>query len=450
LYERNVDSYFAPASDAKLFTTAFALGTLGPEYRIRTTVNSSATVDANGLLNGDLVLIGRGDANLSNRKFPYDKKMEREGPPEKVLAELVDAVVVRGIKEITGDVIVDDSLFQPERFASGWAIDDMLWSYGAAVSAVAVNDNTFTLELKPGALPGDPATFTLNPASNFYSVENLVRTGARGSAEQLAVARDPGSLLIHLSGAMPAGGSPRLLTLAVDAPAEYAANLLLRLLGLRGIHVRGRARARHAQFANDPVLSPANPAEQNILAEHISPPLVDDIRLTNKSSDNLHAELLMLLAAHEKIGAMSYEEAEKCAALFFKTAGIADGDIVLTDGSGLSRRDLVTPRAVVQLLRYANTQSWADLYRSSLPVAGEDGTLAERMKTTPAAGRVFAKTGTFEHVNSLSGYAATVRGANLIFSILGNDNNLRARAANAAIDAITVAMVEELGTAGKK
>jgi D-alanyl-D-alanine carboxypeptidase/D-alanyl-D-alanine-endopeptidase (penicillin-binding protein 4) len=452
LYERNADSYFAPASDAKLFTTAFALAILGPDYRVKTTINSSAPVDSNGMLNGDLVLIGRGDANLSNRKFPYEKKVERDGPPEKVLAEFADAVAARGVTEITGDVVVDDSLFQPERFPSGWAIDDMLWSYGAAVSAIAVNDNTFTLELKPGALPGDPATFTLNPASNFYSVENLVRTGPRGSAEQLAVARDPGSVLIHLTGAMPAGGQSRTLTFAVDAPAEYAANLLARLLGLRGIHVRGSARARHAHFADDPVLSTTIPAEQNILAEHMSPPLAEDIRLTNKNSENLHAELLLLLAAHEKAGAMSYEEAEKCAALFFKTAGIADGDVVLTDGSGLSRRDLVTPRAVVQLLRYAVTQPWAELYRSSLPVAGEDGTLTERMKNTTAAGRVFAKTGTFEHVNSLSGYATTVRGANLIFSILGNDNNLRARAANAAIDAITVAMVEELGpaTLGKK
>ena len=124
-------------------------------------------------------------------------------------------------------------------------------------------------------------------------------------------------------------------------------------------------------------------------------PLSDEVRLTNKNSENLHAELMLLLAAHEKVGATTYEEAEKFATDFFRTAGIADGDVALSDGSGLSRRDLVTPRAIVQLLSYAATQSWGELYRSSLPVAGEDGTLAERMKNTPAAGRVFAKTGTF-------------------------------------------------------
>ena len=120
------------------------------------------------MLNGDLVLIGRGDANLSNRKFPYDKKEEREGPPEKVLAEFADAVAARGVKEITGDVIADDSLFQHGKFPSGWLVDDILWSYGAAVSAIAVNDNTFTLECGParmkasrrGTTPGSPPIST--------------------------------------------------------------------------------------------------------------------------------------------------------------------------------------------------------------------------------------------------------------------------------------------------
>ena len=118
---------------------------------------------------------------------------------------------------------------------------------------------------------------------------------------------------------------------------------------------------------------------------------------------------------------------------------------MLEDGSGLPRRDLVTPRAVVQLLRYAETQPWGELYGSSLPIAGQDGTLSERMKNTPAAGRVFAKTGTFEHVNSMSGYATTLRGAHLIFSIFGNNNAIHAQTADEFLDAIAVAMVEELG-----
>jgi D-alanyl-D-alanine carboxypeptidase/D-alanyl-D-alanine-endopeptidase (penicillin-binding protein 4) len=442
LYARNADRYFMPASNAKLFTTALALATLGPDYRVRTVLASNGAVGAGGVLSGDLVLLGRGDANLSNRKFPYNKKEEREGPPEKVLAELCDAIAASGLKEITGDVIADDSLFQHEKFPSGWLVDDLLWSYGAAVSAIAVDDNTFTLELRPGDREGDPARYDAGLARDFYTIENTVVSAARGSEEKLAVARDPGSRLIHVSGAMPLDAQPRRLTIAVEEPAEYAAGLLASLLAGRGVKIDGVARARHAG------LSAADPAApQNVLAEHTSVPLSDEIRLTNKNSENLHAELLLLLAAHEKTGARNYEDALKFASDFYGTAGISRDDVVLSDASGLSRKDLVTPRAVVQLLRYAAKQPWGELYRSTLPVAGEDGTLADRMKNTPAAGRVFAKTGTIGHGNALSGYATSLRGERLLFSILGNNNNLHAQDANKVIDAICVAMVEEFGSA---
>jgi D-alanyl-D-alanine carboxypeptidase/D-alanyl-D-alanine-endopeptidase (penicillin-binding protein 4) len=447
LYARNPDAYFMPASDAKLFSTALALATLGPDYRERTTVASNGALDANGVLNGDLVLVGRGDPSLSNRKFPYGKKEEREGPADKVLAELADAVAARGVKEIAGDVVADDSMFQHELFPSGWLADDMLWSYGAAVSAIAVNDNTFTLDLRPGTSEGDPARYEAPLAADFYHVENMIRTGPRGIEEKIAAARDPGSRVIHLSGIVPMDAPPRRLTFAIEAPAEFAASVLARLLVARGVRVDGQARARHAGSPPGETISlPTS------LAEHISVPLSDEVRLTNKNSENLHAELLLLLAAHEKAGAADYEDAMKFASDFFRRAGIADGDVVLSDGSGLSRKDLVTPRAVVQLLRYASTQPWGELYRSTLPVAGEDGTLSDRMKNTPAEGRIFAKTGTIGHGNTLSGYATTARGEHLLFSILGNNNNLHAQDANKVIDAICVAMVEELAPApaGKK
>jgi D-alanyl-D-alanine carboxypeptidase/D-alanyl-D-alanine-endopeptidase (penicillin-binding protein 4) len=176
-------------------------------------------------------------------------------------------------------------------------------------------------------------------------------------------------------------------------------------------------------------------------------PLAEEIRHVNKNSLNLHAELLLLLAAHEKSGAVSREDAVKFAADFYRTAGIADGDIVLSDGSGLSRRDLVTPRGIVQLLNYAAAQPWGEVYRASLPIAGIDGTLSERMKNTAAEGHIFAKTGTVEHVVALSGYATTAHGAHLTFSILGNNNSLHAQSADAVLDSIAVAMVEELGAA---
>jgi serine-type D-Ala-D-Ala carboxypeptidase/endopeptidase (penicillin-binding protein 4) len=444
LYARNAGNFFLPASDAKLFTTALALATLGPGYRIRTTISTNGALDADGILSGDLILNGRGDANLSNRKFPYDKKVERDGPSEKALAALADAVVARGVKEIDGGVVADDSLFQQERFPSGWTVDDMLWSYGAAVSAIAINDNTFTLDLRPGGIAGDPATYAVDPAADFYTIENRILTSPRGSEEKLAAARDPGSRLVRVSGTMPAGGPPRRLTIAIEEPAEYAATLLARLLRARGVEIRGLARARHF---GDPALSASDRPAETVLAERTGEPLAEEIRHVNKNSLNLHAELLLLLAAHEKSGATSRDDALKFAADFYRSAGIADGDVVLNDGSGLSRRDLVTPRAVVQLLNYAATQPWGEAYRASLPVAGVDGTLSERMKNTAAEAHIFAKTGTVEHVVALSGYATTAHGAHVTFSILGNNNSLHAQSADAVLDSIAVAMVEELGAA---
>ncbi len=439
LYALNAQKYFAPASNAKLFTTALALATLGPAYRFRTTVETRGTLDRQGRVRGDVVLVGRGDANLSNRKLPFEKKVEREGPPEKVLAELADQVVARGVRRIEGDIVADDGYFAYERFPSGWTVEDMMWSYGAAVSALAVDDNTFFLELRPGAREGAPARFGVEPDKGFYRIQNEVRTGAAGSEQKLEVSREPGSRQFVLRGSIPLRAEPHKLTLAVEEPAEYAAQLLKRLLEARGVRIHGQARARHA-----PEEKPGAPA---VLAEHLSPPLVDDIRLVHKISQNLHAELLLRTAAREKIGATSTEAALQFAQEFFNSIGIAPGDVALHDGSGLSRRDLVTPQAVLALLQYAARQPWGGLFRSTLPVAGEDGTLDERMANTPAAGRIQAKTGTLDHVNSLSGYATTARGAKLVFSMFGNNHTLRGKEATGVLDAMAVAMVEELGAA---
>ncbi len=448
LFTQNADKYFLPASNAKLFTAALALATLGPGYCFHTTIETRAAVDANGALQGDLVLIGRGDPNLSNRKVPFESRTARDGPPEKILVELADAVVALGIKKITGDVIADDSYFSGGAYPSGWAIDDMLWTYGVPVSAIEINEGSLSIELRPGDSAGLPAVFTSDSLAGIYQIQNLVTTGPRGSEQKLAVERSPGSTAIFLRGTMPVGAPPHSLAIAIDRPAEYAAALLKNLLEARGIQINGRARARHAgddgaEFISSPV--GVQIGAPTVLAEHISQPLSETLRVMHKISQNLHAELLLRTAARQKTSDSTADAAIQFEEDFRAGIGITDADAIMTDASGLSRKDMVTPQSEAMLLRWAATQPWYEIFHASLPVAGVDGTLTDRMAHTPAAEHVWAKTGSLSHVDSLAGYAITTRGAHLVFSFMANNHNLKGRAATDVLDALAVAMVEDLG-----
>src|SRR5438876_7978565 len=291
LYEQNADKYFVPASNMKLFTTALALAKLEPEYRFHTTLETQDAISSEGALRGDVTLVGHGDPNLSNRKFPYERKEEFDGPPEKALLELADALVAKGVKEISGDVIGDDSYFPRERYPNGWEIDDMVWEYGAAISAIVVDDNTVALTLTPGEQASNPVQGTVTPATPDFTVVNRVTTSAAEMKSDLTLTREPGANLVVVKGSLPAKSAPRKLVLAIEEPAQHAATLLKRLLEERGIKGGGVARGRHQQqeAAGDPVG----------LAEHVSAPLGDTVKLVNKISQNLHTEMLLRTVARQ-------------------------------------------------------------------------------------------------------------------------------------------------------
>lgn len=440
IYSQNADRYFMPASNTKLFTSAMALATLGPDFRIRTTIESADAPDSAGVLRGDLVLVGRGDANLSSRVFPFGDHPERNGPPEKALADFADQVVASGVKEISGDIVADDSYFAPERYPPGWTIDDAVWGYGAAISALAINDNYISVILHPAASAGGPLTYSAAPWPGIYALRNDTTTTAAGTEPMLRLERDIDSQTFHLTGTLPLDAPARELQLAMTQPAENAAAVLMQLLEARGVRVGGHSRARHGDRNAQPLVSPGT----HVLAEHLSPPLVEDVRITNKLSMNLHAELMLRVAAREKTGAITLDDAVAFAEQFRQSIGILPDEVQLTDGSGLSRGDLLTPQSVVHLLAYARRQRWGADFENALPAAGQDGTLETRMRGTAAVGRVHAKTGLVEHVNSLSGYATSVRGAHLIFSIFGNNTGNHGAGATKVVDSICVAMVEEL------
>jgi serine-type D-Ala-D-Ala carboxypeptidase/endopeptidase (penicillin-binding protein 4) len=442
LYEQNADKYFVPASNMKLFTTALALAKLGPEYRFHTTLETRGTISSEGVLGGDLALVGHGDPNLSNRKFPYELKEEFDGPPEKALVELADAVVAKGVKEISGDVIGDDSYFPRERYPNGWEIDDMVWEYGAAISAIVVDDNTVALTLTPGEQAGNPVQGTVTPATPDFTVENDVVTSAADVKPDLTLTRDPGANIVVVKGSLPAKSAPRKLVLAIEEPAQHAAATLKRLLEERGIKIDGVAKARHAQegTAGDPA----------VLAEHVSVPLGDAVKLINKISQNLHTEMLLRTVARQSGVWATPDELMKVPADFYSTAGVAPGDVIQADASGLSRHDLVTPRAIVTLLSFAQKQSWFEFYYASLPVAGVDGTLEDRMKNSSATGRIHAKTGSVEHVRTLSGFAETPGGRRVIFSFLSNNQGGKSHEAADALTGLCVAMLEEFNVTPPK
>ncbi|HEY6270610.1 MAG TPA: D-alanyl-D-alanine carboxypeptidase/D-alanyl-D-alanine-endopeptidase [Terriglobales bacterium] len=484
LYSLNEDQLFLPASNAKLFTTAAALSLAGPDYRFRTTVESAGQIDANGHLLGDLVIVGRGDPNISGRVLPYALKTERLPPHTQMLEDLAGQIAERGVKVVEGDIIGDDTFYAPERYGEGWAQDDLQWPDGAPVSALSFNDNVLFVKIQPGAHDGDKAAITLEPETDYYQIENAVMTAPAGGTRKIGMHHDPGSKAVVIWGWLPENDAGVSEALAVDDPAALTAELLRSLLEQRGITVTGRTRARHgdaAQFFDRPLeqaapaklqsgccpselhpapvsspvptsgpLATSDPsAATTILAEHVSLPFIEDLRVINKTSQNLHAELALRLAGRLDGAGGSFEGGEAAVKQFLLKAGLREEEFVLLDGSGLSRRDLVTPAAVTRLLIYARHQTWGQAYEESLPDGGVDGSLSERFLNTPAVGLIHAKTGTLSHVSALSGYGQTMKGSRFVFSILCNDYNLPQSKVIPAIDAVVKLLVTQGDTARK-
>lgn len=459
LFDYNGEALFTPASNTKLFTTAATLALIGPDYRFHTSVVARSAPDANGAVQGDLVLIGRGDPNLSGRPLPYrypisDEPATLAQAPDRPIEVLADQLQQRGVKQVVGNIVGDDSYFSFERYPEGWAQDDLLWGYGAAVSALCVDDNSILLHVLPGARAGDPAAVQLTPWADIYSLRNeIVTTPAGSGRSHIELDRDPDSTQLVLQGTIPVGDKGDWEALGVQRPALFAARLLKQALERRGIVIYGRAEARHAPLlppAPLPLAAPAKggdgqagvaAAPQVQLADYASVPLVEDLQLIDKISQNLHAELMLRLLGKLKAGQGSLAAGRAVRGAFLAGIGLGPHEYFFRDGSGLSRENLVQPAAIVKLLVYMDGQPQAADWHSLLPLAGEDGSLADRFKNTPAAGRIQAKTGYVEHVFALSGYATTLAGERLAFSILVNNDDMPGHQVREVMDTLATSFV---------
>ena len=403
------DARFIPASNTKMFTTAAAFATLAGLDRPDAKGGASVRLETQGRRPPDVVLKGHGDARLSSAADCVTD----------CLAALADAVAAR--TRVVRDIVGDDTLFPDQRWSPGMSWNNLHTRSGTATSALSLDDNELPMRVLPSA-PGQPPKLDLLP---YYQVDNYAVTTATG-ATKLEFDRLPGSNIVRLTGTIAAGAQPELMRLAIDDPAHYAAWRLKMLLEARGVRVTGTATARHRPLtsADDPAkrngAPPARPPELEPLARLTPPPLIEDLTQVNKVSQNLHAELMLRRVGREN-GSGSIADGVAAIRSMLEQAGVPGAAYDFADGSGMSTYNRVAPRGTVTFLRWIAAQPWGDAWRETLPVSGVDGTLSRRFRGTPLEGRLFAKTGTLNATNALSGYLLTKSGRTLLFSAFAND-----------------------------
>jgi D-alanyl-D-alanine carboxypeptidase/D-alanyl-D-alanine-endopeptidase (penicillin-binding protein 4) len=367
---------------------------------------------------------------------------------------LADQLATRGVRRIHGDLVADASYFAGPPIGNGWEAFDLLSGFAAPASALSVDENQWRLTVTPAANAGQPAQVDLDPAS-VMRLDGHLLTAPIDAASDINLYRAPGSDVLHAFGTIAAQSPARSFRLAMDDPARVAGYQLLQALKQRGIRLDGQLRVLHW-----PQRDEALQAGAVVLAEVRSPPLAVALREGLKRSQNLYLQNLLQLAGTRAHAAASVDPSAPAGFLsaadwgihalrqLLDRIGIPPSASLIAEGTGLSRRDLTTPDALVRLLGFLANGPDADAWRDMLPVAGVDGTLAGRMRGTPAAGNVHAKTGSMTYVNGLAGYVTSAAGEHLAFAILLNDYEPpEGSPASADVDAIAV-WLAELG--GKK
>ncbi len=445
VFEDNAEKYFMPASNMKSFTVATAIEKLTPDFRFITSVFAPVKPDANGSIKGALSIFGRGDISFSTAFYGGDYYGG--------LDALADKIARTGVKRIEGDLIGDDGYFSGSAIPAGWEWDDLQWYYGAEVSALPFNDNALNLSVKPASVEF-PCIVNLLPFNSVMRIVNTCRTTASSVKRNLTVKKGLDQNVLEISGTMPVGDRGFSNYVTVSHPSELFITLLKQRLEKKGVVITGQARILTALEKTILAVASTLPPVQITTLE--SPPFSVIAAKTMKPSQNLYTETILWTLGQEgrsatitnavtpqtnpflNSQATSADKGIFVVRSFLNEIGVAPDGIIQHDGSGLSRHNLVTPSALVQLYGYmAKRSRYTDAWLNALTIGSVDGTLQNRFKGTKAAGNVRGKTGTIDQVSALSGYVTTASGEKLVFSILVNgveDTRLR----QAVIDEIVV------------
>jgi D-alanyl-D-alanine carboxypeptidase/D-alanyl-D-alanine-endopeptidase (penicillin-binding protein 4) len=417
LFERNPDALLVPASVLKLLSVASAVDAVGWDYRFETSLRSSAAI-IDGVLKGDLVVVGAGDPSIG-------------GPAGDDLTAWVDALAALGIKRIDGRVVGDDDAIEEPRPALSWGWDDLGYRTGAIFGALNFAQNRMTVRVVAGRAEGAPTSLVAEPLAAYRALANRTVTGARGSRQLLWPEQRPGEAALTIAGSIPAGAPAATLTVAVGNPTLWFAHVLRERLIARGIDVSGAA------LDIDDAMPRPDTAAMTVLYRYRSHPLAEIVEPLMKESINVYGEALLRLNAAP--GAFPTNDAALDGLRLRLAAwGVPADSQQLVDGSGLSRRDTIAPDTLLAVLKREYDASGESPWMKALPVAGVDGSLETRLKGTAAERNVRAKTGTMSNIRSLAGYVTTRDGEHLAFVIMVNNFEGAGAVAVQAIDAIAV------------
>ena len=406
LYALNPQKLMLPGSAMKIITAAAAAERFGWDHRFETRIVTTAALDS-GMLDGDLVIVGSGDPSISERS-------DHPGVLKLIAKQIHDA----GVVHIHGGVIGDDDLFDDKGWGDGWTLDNMPYGYSAPVAALLYNEGSVDLVITAGPTSGDPVAIVTRPEGSGLDVENHLVTVEETGTGRLTLRRFPGSSKLIVQGQIPAKAAPFVRTASVDNPTRVFVAAFRDALVAEGVEVMG-------DIADIDDL-PAKPqiAEARTVGTWQSPPLGEIINSMMKVSQNQYAEMLFNLIG----GRTAVQE-------ILRGWGLPDDGYVIGDGSGLSRYNYVSSEILVRVLQRMQTdQRHTPAYRNALPVAGRDGTLANRLAGTAAEGRVRAKTGTVDNVRAIAGYVESANGELLVFSIIANNFTVPNSVVDAAAD----------------